>query len=872
MGDELQPYVGPRPFEREDQARFFGRDSEARRLLSLTIAHSEVLLYAQSGAGKTSLLNAKLMPLLEENGFDVLPTARVRGPVLKGVDPNHVANVYVLNTIMNWSASEAGPGELAGMSLADFLGETEQSADEEVLLQRRVIIFDQFEELFTFYQERRRDRADFFHQVSAALQKDPMLRVIFVLREEYLAHLESYARFLPEKLRTRFRLERLRSSQAIEAVERPLECTGYSFAKDVAATLVEELLKERVMNAEGETIEVQGEYVEPVQLQIVCQSLWQNRPEDDRVITSDHLEKFGGVEDALRNFYERVIDTAETETSVRKDDLRRWFSNELITPAGTRGTVFRGEGQTGSIPNSAVDVLANHHIVRAEKRAGGHWYELTHDRLIEPVLKANETWARRHQKEEQERQLAEERQRGREEEQARTIKRFRLLAAVLVILLLGTVAVTVFALYQRGIAQKQGTVAEQQRRIAEEQRRIAEEQRKIALARQLAAEADFRLAEDSRLAVLLAMESIERLPDPEEAGKTTRDRLEQILRTVAIMKHNVQVNSAEFSPDGKYLALALDDGATLRELNTSALHRLPMRVASGKGLAVYSVAFSPDGDYLATGDEDAFARVWKRNLNEKRYEQQNSKKYGFLVSSIAFSPDGNCLAIASYDKDVLLWKWDLDTTESLKHERLVDFVNFSPDGKYLATRDLSKAITIWKMESRRKLDFVGSNGKSDAVAFSPDSNYIATASDDNTARVWKIDESDGIREVRSVLSVPHNAKVNSIAFSSDGEYLAMGSNDNTARVWELDSGEEKARMEHDNAVKRIMFSPDDEYLVTIGYDNIIRTWLWRPMALEELKRKACKRVERNLTLEEWGKYLPDEEYCKTCPDLPVPDD
>ena len=65
MPAEAEPYVGPRFFRREDQSIFFGRSREANELLSLVISHSVVLLYAQSGAGKTSLINAKLEPLLE---------------------------------------------------------------------------------------------------------------------------------------------------------------------------------------------------------------------------------------------------------------------------------------------------------------------------------------------------------------------------------------------------------------------------------------------------------------------------------------------------------------------------------------------------------------------------------------------------------------------------------------------------------------------------------------------------------------------------------------------------------------------------------------------------------------------------------------
>src|SRR5262245_32138328 len=77
-------YVGPRPFEPQDRDIFFGRDGETLDLVSLVVAYRVVLLYAASGAGKTSLLNAGLVPALQhEEGFEVLPPARIR-PLLAG--------------------------------------------------------------------------------------------------------------------------------------------------------------------------------------------------------------------------------------------------------------------------------------------------------------------------------------------------------------------------------------------------------------------------------------------------------------------------------------------------------------------------------------------------------------------------------------------------------------------------------------------------------------------------------------------------------------------------------------------------------------------------------------------------------------------
>src|SRR5208282_3176212 len=96
------PYLGPRPFEEKDAAVFYGRERESSDLCSLVIAHQEILLYAQSGAGKTSLLNAGLIPLLRKKGFRVFPPARVAGGLPPGVKLDHVSNLYVLNALATW--------------------------------------------------------------------------------------------------------------------------------------------------------------------------------------------------------------------------------------------------------------------------------------------------------------------------------------------------------------------------------------------------------------------------------------------------------------------------------------------------------------------------------------------------------------------------------------------------------------------------------------------------------------------------------------------------------------------------------------------------------------------------------------------------
>src|SRR5688500_7003345 len=123
------PYVGPRPFERADAPVFIGREAEAEELMYRVIANTEVVLYSPSGAGKTSLVNARLIPLLEGEGCEVLTPVRVQ-QIVPGFPASAVPNVYAFHTLVGW-AGGADLARLAGMTLTDYLLEREYRLDED---------------------------------------------------------------------------------------------------------------------------------------------------------------------------------------------------------------------------------------------------------------------------------------------------------------------------------------------------------------------------------------------------------------------------------------------------------------------------------------------------------------------------------------------------------------------------------------------------------------------------------------------------------------------------------------------------------------------------------------------------------------------
>jgi hypothetical protein len=403
MISSKNPYVGPRTFSRAEGDRFFGREYEARELLSLVISERLVLLYGQSGAGKSSLINARLIPQLQARDFAVLPVGRVSGEIPEGVV--RPLNIFAFNLMLSLDQQQGSPHRFTHLPLTEFLagltsddGETYYYSNEAVAEAGEtcesipyVLLIDQFEEFITTHPDCWAERDDFFRQVSQAIAADEHLWIVLSLREDYLAALDPYANLTPNHLRARFQLPRLNCEAALEAITRPAALDGRPYAPGVAETLVDNLCRIRVL---GRDEWQPGQFIEPVQLQVVCYQLWENVKERPINQISQADLPLNYVSQALRQFYETVIERVAQESGVAELTLRQWLETKLITEANSRGTVYRGEKRTGGLVNEAADLLVQHYLLRTDMRAGGTWYELTHDRFIEPIRLSNASWER----------------------------------------------------------------------------------------------------------------------------------------------------------------------------------------------------------------------------------------------------------------------------------------------------------------------------------------------------------------------------------------------------------------------------------------------------------------------------------------------
>lgn len=430
------PYVGPQSYLRDDTRPFEGRERETSDLAALLIGHRLILFYAESGSGKTSLINAGLTPLLEkERNFEVLPITRVSGAVPAGITP---ANPYVASLMIDIDQSDQPPEWYVNMRLTDFLLDTvlvdgkyiclghetamaeldfveSEESEDETDIRPRALIIDQFEEVFTTHQGANATemRYDFFRQLAEAMADDPYLFVMLSMRADYVHHLNRYVGLLPDGLRTRYYMSRMRPDAALKAVKRPARKAGRPFVAGVAEELVANLRRERGQGAEEEEW-VMGETVEPMQLQVVCYQLWQSLSgSGGKTITQADLTSVAHsvlgeqeelenplaafVDSALGSYYEQSLAQALQDTGhqTTEEFLREWFSHKLITDADTRGFVLRGDEETAGVPEAVIQALEKRHLIRSETRAGSKWVELVHDTFIEPVQASNEVWTQR---------------------------------------------------------------------------------------------------------------------------------------------------------------------------------------------------------------------------------------------------------------------------------------------------------------------------------------------------------------------------------------------------------------------------------------------------------------------------------------------
>ncbi len=480
--NQANPWLGLASFTEDTRAFFFGREEEVAELVRRVQRRLLTVLFGQSGLGKTSILRAGLVPRLREQGYCPV-YVRIAYDADAPAPAEQIKEAIRRSARLSGEWSQAGVA-VAGESLWEFLHHRDDVLrDDAGARLTPLLIFDQFEEIFTLAQsdERGRARAATFIEeladlaenrppkaLEAALENDDRTaekfdfarsdyRILVSLREDYLAPLESLKKSMPSIAQNRLRLAPMTGTQALAAVLRP---GGRLVTEEVAAAIV------RFVAGGAELSHAE---VEPSLLSLICRELNDARIAQGRSeISLDLLA--GSHASILGNFYERAL--ADQPAAVRQI-----IEEELLTDSGFRENVaeenlLRRFKAAGAAPDTLAK-LVNRRLLRIEERLDIRRVELTHDVLCGVVKQSRDQRQEREAREATERVLAE--QRSRELSARQALFKARKVAAVCTVLAVLAIIAAAFAYVSSQRARRAEHEAQQTRAVAEQARVGAEQ-------------------------------------------------------------------------------------------------------------------------------------------------------------------------------------------------------------------------------------------------------------------------------------------------------------------------------------------------------------------------------------------------------------
>ncbi|MBX2998888.1 MAG: AAA family ATPase [Caldilineaceae bacterium] len=839
------PYQGLHPFERAHAVFFFGRESITERLLETVRARPFVTLIGPSGSGKSSLIQAGLLPKLTE--FTHVVSFR------PGEDPfRALAEAFQPLLSLEQSAPDWATllrQQARGLQdLADNLdllpkGEAASAAERRLLL-----IVDQFEELFTITADPT-DRQSFLTLLLSALDHErTRISMLISIRADFMTQALASASLAAALQDAAIVLGPMNREEIRRAIEQPALRQGVVFEPG----LVERLLDD--VGAESGNLPL---------LEFTLTRLWQKQrdgwlthaayAETERIVGAlthyadgiyarlapqeqmaarriflQLVQPGQGTEDVRRTATRAEIGEADWLLVQRMADARLVITNqnangdetaELVHEAlirewrrlqswldedrefrlwQQRVQVNLGQWQQNHRENGAL--LRGGPLVEAERWMDQRKAELS-DSLrayIEASLayrqqRLNEEEAQR-QRELAQLQALAEAEHQRAETEARTGVRLRWFAS-------GAALAFLIALIAAGFAY-QSTL------MAEHERTRAEANAQLALARQLSAQTIRNMGSEIDLALLLSVES---------------DRLN----------------------------LRPTDKTTL--WTEMAISPFIEKVLHGPHSPIFSISFSADGRHLFSTDDKGNVLIWPIHDGIARptsFIEQDGQ-----ISGVALSPRGDRMAInRGHSVDL----WDLTTRQIIvqltDHADTVVRLAFSHDGTRLITADKSKAMFVRDAATGAQLGPPLASDENQPV--SADGRIFAqiVEEDDRQFITFWDSQSD---ERRRSLEDSHSASIHGFDFSGDQRLLATASFDGSIGLWDVETGRLQGETlhGHDGRVLAVKFSPDGETLVSGGTDNRLLLWDLRDKPHIDMRLRGHNNWVRAIAFSADGRWL-----------------
>ncbi|HET6857232.1 MAG TPA: WD40 repeat domain-containing protein [Streptomyces sp.] len=853
------PYRGLASYRQQDARWFFGRERSTDALVTQLRAAEQtgglVMLVGASGAGKSSLLNAGLVPTLRNGALS--DESSPAGPVLQlapGSDPlaeltrcipelAHALSVADESAAQESAAKESGTPQFARAVRESV---TAWAQHETPSAARPVVIVDQFEEAFTLCSDEsvRRTFIQLLHVACSPTDSGdpaPALVVLGVRADFYeqcLRHPE-----LADALQHRHMvLGPLTDAELRDAVTGPAKAVGLEIEPGLVELIVREVSTDGPQGAHDAGV-----------LPLLSHALlatWQRRKTGR--LTLAGYRAAGGIQGAVAATAERAwsgLDQA-ARTAARLLLLRLVRLGEDTQATRRRGT-RRQLAEESTDPDKTVESLEA--LVRARLvTLDAETVEITHEALLHAWPRLRD-WIDEDRNDHLLRQRLEEDGKAWEESERDTALLYRgsrLEQARAWAKSAGDTFLT------RGAVQFLAASARLRKRtvwiarsavaalvvlamVAVVSAAVAWQQRDDAVFQQVVAEADRAQYTDPSLSAQLDLVAHRLRPDDEAA----KNRLISIVNAplaTPLLGHTGAVYLTTFSPNGRLLATASYD-RTVRLWNvTDPSHPKQLgEPLTGHKSWVSSAVFSPDGRTLASASDDGTIRLW--DVRDPRHPRPLGGPLtgrSGTIYLVAFSPDGRTLATANDGRTVGLWNVaDPRRPKALGalpgHTAAVRSVAFSPDGRTLAAGGDDGTIRMWGMADPRRPKplgkaLTGHTATVHSVAFDPDGRTLASGSADDTIRLWNVTDLRHAKPLGAPLT-GHTGPLWSVAFNPEGTMLAAASADSTASLWNVSDPAHPSQVGESLAgssgeIYALGFSPDGKTLATGSGDNKIRLW------------------------------------------------
>ncbi|MEO0537138.1 MAG: hypothetical protein AAF215_25180 [Cyanobacteria bacterium P01_A01_bin.123] len=796
-----------------------GRQPDVERLVHRMYRpdYKLTVIYGQSGVGKSSMIEAGLIPALQRQVID----SREVVPVLQQIYAHWLKQLEVQLVLASHPKGAKQASKTPYLDTpAAILAQLQTNADRNQLT---VLIFDQFEEFFvtTASQPHHRQFYEFLGQCLAL----PYVKVILSLREDYIHHLLAFNRLvnldiIDNNILDKSILYRIGNFTKPDA-RRLIQQLTYQAQFPLEPTLVERLVEDLAGGSEE---------VRPIELQMLGEQL-----QTENITTLAQYETFANRERSSKEvivdrYLDSVIKDCGPENRRAAEMVLYWLTDEAETrPLRTKAELATNLGSEAHRLDLVLKILVHSGIALLLPAHPIERYQLVHDYLVALIRRQRGAKLLQEiailRRQEADNRFALVRQK-------RLLRNGGIVLAISlgVMSILGTLASRIqtqnqliqlrldasnaLELYE--ISQTEGLLAALE--AAQNLRKLdATEQARIVamvlqqMLNQFTQDHTFITDQNEILALSVS-------PDDTLLITADAEGFVKLWTIAGELKHTLprqdgSIWGVEFSADGKTFAIAGTNGQVSHwDLNGKQITQWSAHSDSG----VASLAYHPNGDRIATAGADGSVKVWDTDGNLAKAWIASTE--GEVIANLSFSPDGNYLATAGYDGQVQVWNIEGQLVHRFDHAEAVLDLSFHPRGNQLASVDQVGNIYLWDLEQGELLQTMGEGSQPlAAVRFTEDGNQLVVAGDLGIVQLWDI------RGYKLTDLVGHQSWVWALDRRPNGQFISADIS-GKVQIWDVTDRAQARWSAYDAIAWSVNFSPDGQTLLTAGETGIATRW------------------------------------------------